>query len=61
MSAMDDAMAKLATSVEAAKVKAVDDYKAANPPADPQAAADSQEAADAEKVSAFADQIAPAA
>lgn len=62
MSAMDDAMNKLASAVEAAKTKAVDDFKATLPPAtDAQAVADTQESEDAAKVSAFADQIAPPA
>jgi len=58
---MDDAMAKLATAVEAAKAKAVEDFRAANPVPDVGAAQTAQEGADADKVSAFADQIAPPA
>lgn len=60
MSAMDDAMAKLATAVEAAKAQAVSEALAAQPVVDETAVATQQEDADAAKVSAFADQIHPA-
>lgn len=58
---MDEAMAKLATAVDAAKTAAVDAYKAANPPADTTAVAAEQETADASVVSTFADFITPVA
>lgn len=55
----DDAMTKLSAAVEAAKAKAVEDYKAANPPVDPAPAVAAQEQADAATVENFANQIAP--
>lgn len=58
---MDDAMSKLSAAVEAAKAKAVEDYKAANPPVDTGPAVAAQEQADATVVENFAASIAPAA
>lgn len=62
MSVMDDAMAKLATAVEAAKAKAVEDFKATlPPPVDEAAIAANQEAADAGMITNFANQLNPPA
>jgi len=57
---MDEAMAKLATAVEAHTAKAVADALAANEP-DPNAGKPEQEAEDAAKVAAFADTLNPPA
>jgi hypothetical protein len=60
MPTMDEAMATLATAVDAAKAKAVSDALAAQPAApDPTAIAGEQETTDAAKVEAFAAQINP--
>lgn len=59
MPTMDEAMATLATAVDAAKAKAVSDALAAQPVVDETAVAATQEAADAEKIEAFAATINP--
>lgn len=59
--AMTEALQAVRVASDAKAAKAVEDYKAANPPVDPQAAVDAAQAEDAAAVKALADELNPPA